>query len=80
MVAQWDERPFKGLSKRCNSLTWVQIPAAAQGGRKKVLVATSMGKHGNKHKLWEKVEQKKIDLSELNSVGPLCGTLLRMQY
>ena len=28
-VAQSVERPFKGPSKRCNSLTWVQIPAAA---------------------------------------------------
>ena len=79
MVAQSVERPFKGLSKRCNSLTWVQIPAGAQGGRKKVLVATSMGKHGNKHKLWEKVEQF-FYLSELNSGAPLCGTFLRMQY
>ena len=57
MVAQSVERPYKGPSKRSNSLTWVQIPAGAQGGRKKVLVATSRGKHGNKHKLWNKVEQ-----------------------
>ena len=42
-VAPSVERPFKGPSKMCNSLTWVRIPVTAQGGRRKVLAGPSMG-------------------------------------
>ena len=58
VVAQLVERPFKGPSKRCNSLTDPgSNPSHGIRWQEKILAEASMGERGNKLVVWE-VEQK----------------------